>query len=240
MPERPDLRAIAGNIREALADCDRETLLDILTFVFKEYLVEGPPPLLVSQVERLPDLENLSFADLVRALQTRLDHPELALLQVDGDQVLVRVGGILTPLSGHQGQPAAPPPPLPAGQRPAPGVRVVETDIVRRPPGQSGQRRGDVAGMAREAVNQAMQAESSAPPPQRGMSIRGRSSGGSFMPGTAGSGSSPEPAAEPQPPPGQQSGPSEGEGQKPAASTEPDHPGDDDASSTRFTLLELD
>ena len=246
MPERPDLRAIAGNIREALGDCDRDALLDILTFVFKEYIVEGPPPVLVNQVERLADLEALSFADLIGALQTRLDHPELALFQVDSGNVLVRVGGVLTPLTAPGGPQAAPPPGLsqtgaPSGaqpSRPTPGVRVVETDIVRRPPGQmpGQQRRGDVAGMAREAVNQAMQAESSAPPPRRGMSIRGRNAGGSFMPG-AGGDESAAPAAQPLAQGGEAP---KGDAAKPAPSTDPEHPGDEDGSSTRFSLLELD
>lgn len=247
MPERPDLRAIAGNIRDALGDCDRDALLDILTFVFKEYIVEGPPPLLINQAERLPDLEGLSFPQLIGALQTRLEHPELSLFQVEGDVVLVRVGGVLTPLTAPQGSPGATTPgpaPGPApSARPAPGVRVVETDIVRRPPG-AGPRRGDIAGMAREAVAQATQAESSAPPPRRGMSIRGRSGAGSFMPGS-GEGEAGQPAAPAGQNPGQASqsntaASTPANPPNPAPATEPEHPGDDDASSARFSLLELD
>ena len=44
MPSRPDLREISSNVRDAFTEADRETLLDILTFVIKEYVVEGPPP----------------------------------------------------------------------------------------------------------------------------------------------------------------------------------------------------
>ena len=65
MPERPDLRLISGSIREALADYDRDALVDILTYVFKEYVVEGPPPLLVNQAERFTELEGLSFPELM-------------------------------------------------------------------------------------------------------------------------------------------------------------------------------
>ena len=65
MPSRPDLRAIATNVREAFADADRETLLDILTFVLKEYVVEGPPPMLIHQAETLSDLRSATFAQLV-------------------------------------------------------------------------------------------------------------------------------------------------------------------------------
>jgi len=77
MPSRPDLRELAANVKEAFGEMDRETLLEILTFVVKEYVVEGPPPMLVHQAETLADLQGLTFAQLIQALQTRLDHPEL-------------------------------------------------------------------------------------------------------------------------------------------------------------------
>ena len=128
--QRPDLRDISGNIREALEGCERDVLLDILTFVFKEYLVEGPPPLMVHQQERIGDLEGLSFAELITTLQTRLDMPELGLFQVEGEQVSVRVNGVLTPLSLR----ATRAPQRPAARPPQPGVQVIETDIVQRPP----------------------------------------------------------------------------------------------------------
>src|SRR5690606_14425445 len=98
MPSRPDLRELAANVKEAFAEMDREQLLEILTFVVKEYVVEGPPPMLVHQTETLADLRGLSSAQLISALQTRLDHPELAMFAVDGDRVSVRVGGVLQPL----------------------------------------------------------------------------------------------------------------------------------------------
>lgn len=258
--QRPDLRHISGNIREALEGCDRDTLLDILTFVFKEYLVEGPPPLLVHQTERIEDLQGLSFAELIATLQTRLDVPELGLFQVDGNTVSVRAGGALTPLTAQgrgQASPASQPEP-----RPAPGVRVVETDFVRRPPpaGAQSERssvseavargRHDLAGMAQDMVNDAMRAEGSAPPPRRGLSIQGRTTGGAMMP--ASPGPSRAPAAPPREAPAQASqnpGPAQGQGQgqgqaqNPPASaqspaSEPAAP--DDSASARFSLLELD
>jgi hypothetical protein len=239
MPERPDLRTITGNIRDSLAECDRDALLDMLTFVFKEYVVEGPPPLLVHQAERIQDLENLSFAQLITALQTRLDVPELSLFQVEGDQVSVRVGGVMTPLAAPRGGVQTEvAPPAPAAQAPSPPrVQIIETDMVRRPPGgptsragadQAQARRGDLAGMARDAVNQAMQQESSAPPPNRGVSIRGRTTGGSMMPEPA---ARETPASAPAPPRGSEAQP---------AAREADPPGDDDSAATRFSLLELD
>ncbi|HVK84950.1 MAG TPA: hypothetical protein VM513_12615, partial [Kofleriaceae bacterium] len=128
MPSRPDLREIATNVREAFADADRETLLDVLTFVLKEYVVEGPPPMLVHQAENLADLKGATFAQLISAMQTRFDHPELAMFVVDGEQVSVRVGGVVQPLLPSR-QPLTPATELP---RPAAGVRVVETTLQQR------------------------------------------------------------------------------------------------------------
>ena len=119
MPSRPDLREIATNVREAFADADRETLLDVLTFVLKEYVVEGPPPMLMHQAENLADLKGATFAQLISAMQTRFDHPELAMFVVDGEQVSVRVGGVVQPLLASR-QPITPTNELPnTGSGPA-------------------------------------------------------------------------------------------------------------------------
>lgn len=144
MPSRPDIRELASNVRDAFADADRETLLDILTFVVKEYVVEGPPPMLVHQAERLADLQGATFAQLISALQTRFDHAELAMFVVDGHQVSVRIGGVVHPLIGQRTAPTAAELP-----RPQAGVRVVETTLAQRPPAQP------------------------APPPSRGLAVRG-------------------------------------------------------------------
>jgi len=93
MPSRPDLREIASNVKDAFADADRDTLLDVLTFVVKEYVVEGPPPMLIHQAETLSDLRAPSFAHLITALQTRFDHPELAMFV----EVAKGGGGSVTP-----------------------------------------------------------------------------------------------------------------------------------------------
>src|SRR6185436_15655860 len=129
MPSRPDLRELASNVKDAFADADRETLLDVLTFVIKEYVVEGPPPMLIHQAETLADLQGQSFAQLITALQTRCDHPELAMFVVDGEQVSVRVGGVVQPLLPGR-QPLSGAAELP---RPQAGVRVVETTLQQRP-----------------------------------------------------------------------------------------------------------
>src|ERR1700712_4077816 len=122
MPSRPDLREIASNVKDAFADADRETLLDVLTFVIKEYVVEGPPPMLLHQAETLSDLKDVSFPQLIMALQTRFEHPELAMFVVDGETVGVRVGGVVQPLLAAR-QPMGGATELP---RPGAGVRVVE------------------------------------------------------------------------------------------------------------------
>src|SRR5258706_6357737 len=130
MPSRPDIREIVSNVRDAFADMDRNTLLEILTFVIKEYVVEGPPPMLVHQAETLADLQNASFAQIISALQTRFDHAELAMFVVDGEQVGVRIGGVVHPLIGGRGAPQA------AGElpRPAAGGGAGGTPPPPRPP----------------------------------------------------------------------------------------------------------
>src|ERR1041384_1651761 len=82
MPSRPDLRELASHVKDAFADADRETLLDVLTFVIKEYVVEGPPPMLIHQAETLSDLRAPTFAQLIAALQNRFAHPALPLFAV--------------------------------------------------------------------------------------------------------------------------------------------------------------
>ncbi len=213
MPSRPDIRDLATNVRDAFADADRDTLLDVLTFVVKEYVVEGPPPMLIHQAETLSDLKNMTFAQLVSALQTRFDHPELAMFTVDGETVGVRINGVVQPLRSAPVAPAAfidtrphstPPPPAP----PAPGVRVVEATLAPRP-----------------AAPAPAAAPTQAPPPNRGLSIRGRPTGDA-------------PAAAPPPAQGAQPTPAAPAAPAPAAPEKPEGSGDD--ASARFSLLELD
>jgi hypothetical protein len=211
MPERFDLRQIAENIQEALAGYDRDALLEMLTYVFKEYVIEGAPPVLVSQVDGIDGLEGLPFARLIETLQSRLDVPELGQFQVSGDQVLVRVGGVLTPIDDGDPGAAAPPRPAPSAaprQAPAADSRATAAEAERRG-------RGDLAGGQRGVVQ--------APPP-RGVSVSSRpavGAGGGRVP-DAPAPSPPAPAAEPETPEGAREG-----------------AGDDDAS-VRFSLLELD
>ncbi|MEJ7603496.1 MAG: hypothetical protein WKG01_36760 [Kofleriaceae bacterium] len=210
MPSRPDLREIATNVRDAFADADRDTLLEILTFVVKEYVVEGPPPMLIHQAETLADLKTASFAQLVSALQTRFDFPELAMFVVDGEQVSVRVGGVVQPLLAAR-QPLTPTADLP---RPQAGVRVVETTLQQQP---------------RPAAPPQQPVSGQAPPPVRGLTTRGRPS---VEPGAAPQ--SAAPAAPAASAPTQPTGPAPA----PERSDKPEGSGDD--ASARFSLLELD
>jgi len=213
MPSRPDLRELASNVKEAFGDLDRETLVEILTFVVKEYVVEGPPPMLIHQAETLADLKNASFAQIILALQTRFDHPELQMFAVDGDQVSVRVGGVMQPLLASR-QPMAPAAAdLP---RPAAGVRVVETTLQPRPP------------QAAPATAPQAPQPGSAPPPVRGVSLRGRPQ--------AEEGAAPPPA----PPPPAAAAPQVPAAAPPGDKDKGEKPEGGDDASARFSLLELD
>ena len=220
MPTRPDLRDITTGVKDALADCDRDTLLDMLTFVIKEYVVDGPPPMLMHQTESVADLASLSFAQLVATLQTRLDLPELALFAVDGEQVSVRVGGVMQPLHTRGGAPPAAELP-----RPSAGVRVVESQVAMRPPAPA------QAAPSQPMTPAVSTTERAAPPPARGLSVRGQPAGAM----------APRGDERPAPAPGQPAAPGGGQA---AAPTQPERPersdsGGDDASA-RFSLLELD
>jgi hypothetical protein len=240
MPSRPDIRELASNVKEAFGDMDRDTLLEILTFVVKEYVVEGPPPMLVHQAETVADLQNLSFAQLIAALQTRFDLPELQLFAVDGDQVSVRVGGVMQPLLGARGGTA----PAPAAElpRPAAGVRVVEANLQHQPrPASPGTAPNTPPGVSfvdtrpNAAPPPPAPAQSnSAPPPSRGLSVRGAPASPASPPSAAPSGPS-APAAQP----GQPAPPAAANQPAQPGSDKPDAAGGDDASA-RFSLLELD
>jgi len=222
MPSRPDLRDIASNVKDAFSEMDRDALLEILTFVVKEYVVEGPPPMLIHQAETLSDLKNLSFAQLITSLQTRFDFPELAMFVVDGEQVGVRIGGVVQPLLAPRQPPAGV---QMVDTRPQPGVRVVETTLQQRPPGPTNPSTQPGSLPARPAgqVPAPSTAAAAAPPPSRGLSVRGAPSGGGA----------------PAPAPAQPAAPAAPAAAAPAAPEEKKEGGGDDASA-RFSLLELD
>lgn len=215
MPERPDLRQIAASLRDSLDGLEREALIDILSHVLSEYVVEGPPPLATAQVERLEDLEGLTLAGLISALQMRLDVAGLELFRVEQGEVRVqtaggwvalqpgRTGGL--PRENERGAPPrAAPPPAPTGRS------AVDEAIARG--------RGDLAGGERGVIRPP------APRP-RGLAVSGRpASGGAPAPAPPGQ---PAPPAPPEPPPSE-----------PPAS--PSSERNEDDASIRFSLLELD
>jgi len=119
-----DLRSLVAEIRGVLETHSKEQVAEILTYVFKEYVVEGPLPLASSAatvVEAKSELEGLSFAQLISWLQLHHDAPELALFDVQGERVSVRLGGRLTPLEAQAARPEPlPPQPQPAAPPPSP------------------------------------------------------------------------------------------------------------------------
>ncbi|MFO0656595.1 MAG: hypothetical protein U0787_16140 [Polyangia bacterium] len=131
MSDRIDPRRQTREIREALGRYEPEQLLDILTHVFRQYVVDGsaPPPMQLQD-----ELSGLSFAQVIERLQLRLDLPELRLFEIQAGRVMVRVDGRLYPLETAESrpeplpvqrvvsmQPMAPAaPPAPAAAPPAP------------------------------------------------------------------------------------------------------------------------
>ena len=118
MPVDPrDLRALVAEIRGALDAHPKEAIAEILTYVFKEYVVEGPLPLAAGAagvVDARSELEGMSFAQLISWLQLHHYAPELALFDVQAERVQVRVGGRLVPLEAQAARPEPLPPPQPA------------------------------------------------------------------------------------------------------------------------------
>lgn len=247
MTTRPDVRELTTNVREAFAEADRETLLDVLAFVVREYVVDGPPPGLIHQVEKVAELAGLSFAQLIATLQTRFEHAEWGLFAVDGENVSVRVGGVMQPLAAQRGATTAELP------RPAAGVRVVEAGMAQLPRGAQpmvvappGAGTSAATGPASPASPTPTAAPASAatsreaPRPTAGLALRGRSDMPSPGAGTAG-GAAPANATGPGsvPPPGASGTPPGPAAPQAGPSTAPDKPSGDD-SAVRFSLLELD
>ena len=252
MPERPDLRQIAVSLREALDGLEREALVDVLTYVLNEYVVEGPPPLAPGQVERLEDLAGLDLAGLVSALQLRLDTPGLDLFRVEAGEVRVQTPSgwvALQPgrLAATPSATSAPPAPAPAPAQPrtpAPqvgqgraGASFDERPMPRpEPTGRPAadeamsRGRGDLIGGERGPITP--------PPPRpRGLSVTGRATSG-------GAPAERPPAAQPAPaaPPPQQQGqqPPAAPPQQGQSPQQPSGEGSEDDASIRFSLLELD
>ena len=224
MPSRPDLREIASNVRDAFADMDRETLLDILTFVLKEYVVEGPPPMLDPPGRdagrsqgRLVRAADQRAADAVRSSRARDVRRRWRAGQRAGRRRRPAAARPRQPLTPRRGAPApsAAPRPGSASSRP----RCSSGHRSRRRPSRQPQ-------------------QGSAPPPTRGVSLRGRPRrGGSRRRRRRACGAAhrrrrTRAGAAAPPARGQPAAPA------PPAPTSPRASGDD--ASARFSLLELD
>jgi hypothetical protein len=121
MTDPKNLRLVVGEIREGLERHSREELIEILTYVFKEYVVEGASPLGVGAgalLDARTELSGMSFAELITWLQHHLDVPELGLFDVAAGRVSVRAAGRAVVIE----PPRAEPPPSAAPSTAAPST----------------------------------------------------------------------------------------------------------------------
>lgn len=129
MTEPKNIRLVIGEIRSALENHSHEQLLEVLTHVFREFVVEGSAPLgsgVGAVLDAKSELNGLSFGQLMVWLQHHLDLPELSLFEVTGERVSVRIGGRATLLEAPKAEPPPPPTPVvvapPAPVAPPPGA----------------------------------------------------------------------------------------------------------------------
>jgi len=126
----PNVLELVGDIRAAVERLPRDQLVDILVYVFKEYVVEGAP-LSSAMPTALPDdLAGMGFAEVVRSLQLRLDLPELELFEVQGERVSVRLQGRAVPIEVAPVR-SEPPPAAPAA---APATSPAASPTAPAPP----------------------------------------------------------------------------------------------------------
>jgi cell division septation protein DedD len=124
------LRRVMGDIRATVQEQPRDALVEILSYLYKEYVIEGSGPIgsgAGQVLDAKSHLEGLSFAELVTWLQQHVNAPELALFEVQGSQVSVRGQAIaleapranapVEPVRAVAPAPVAPPPPAAATAR---------------------------------------------------------------------------------------------------------------------------
>lgn len=242
MSDRHDLRRQTREIREALSRFSPEQLVDILTHIFRQYVMEGAAAP-ASSVTLADELQGLSFAQVVERLQLRLDLPELRLLEVAGGRVSCRVEGRLVPLEVPD---ARAPEPLPVMRGPAiqqiqlsvqPPASAPPASAAAAPAAAPGTESREISGAAPPGVAPVGHAGSARPdgtarpsPPRPG-AVTARSAapaasaaaGGPARPSSA-------PAASAQ---GGPAAPAPARPEKPAPPEKPDNGG-------RFNLLEID
>jgi hypothetical protein len=88
-----DFGPLAGEIRHALENYERDELADLLTHIVRVFVIEGGSPKAEQQqTSAAGDLSSLSFSQLILHLQMSLPHPELQRLRVSGARVWVESG----------------------------------------------------------------------------------------------------------------------------------------------------
>lgn len=222
-----DLRRQTREIKEALSRFEPEHLVEILTHVFRQYVIDGvalPPSSMAGQDE----LSGLSFPQLIERLQLRLDLPELRLFEVQAGRVMVRVEGRLVPVETADARPEPLPvarvthvhtlPSAPAPASPGTQTREVAAAPGVAPIGHSGSARPD--GTARS------QGRPAAPPEPRAPAAAAPAPSGPSRPAA--------PAGAPSPAPGP--APAAARPEKPAAPEKDKN----DSNGARFSLLEID
>ncbi len=226
MSDRIDPRRQTREIREALSRFEPEQLLEILTHVFRQYVVDGgaPPPMQLQD-----ELTGLSFAQLIERLQLRLDLPELRLFELQAGRVMVRIDGRLQPLELADSrpeplpvqrvvsvQPMAAPSPPPAAPPPASASPGTETRETAATPG----------------VHAVGHASSARPQPAAAPAARPAATAPAARPTAARPAAAPAPATTPAP----------AAGPAPAGPARPDNAQTEknDSPGGRFGLLEID
>jgi hypothetical protein len=111
-----NLRLLVGEIRSSLEGWRREDLVEVLTYVFKEYVVEAGQALspgAAATLDAKSELDGLSFAQVITWLQRHLDLPELQQFEVQGERVNLKSGGRSIPVETPRAEAATaslPPP----------------------------------------------------------------------------------------------------------------------------------
>ena len=123
MSDPRNIRLTLEEIERALEAYTREELQRMLGLLFKEYVVAGSAPAATGAgplLETRTDLDGRSFAQVITWLQQHLDHPELALFEVEGERVSVRAQGRSLVLEAPRAErpEATPPPPVAAPAAP--------------------------------------------------------------------------------------------------------------------------
>jgi hypothetical protein len=122
-----NLRLYADELRHALDKHTREELVEMLGYLFKEYVLGAAPAQTgaAALLDAKSELDGMSFAQVITWLQQHLDLPELALFDVQGARVSIRAGGRPVPLEANAPEPLAPAPVAAPAPAPAPAAPSV-------------------------------------------------------------------------------------------------------------------